>query len=234
MVLTWVENSHARLFLNGQQAGSDVALDFTPNLGLFRSHIGLDGTAGTGSASGGFYPNADVDEVKLWEGELLADAVLANFQAGRPSGGGGMPCDFNSSGGCDDADIDLLADAVRNGTSDAKFNVDGLGDPNIPDDADFDFYITDDGFLSTGLGDSDLNMIVNFVDFVNLSNDFGVNGTGWARGNFNTDENTNFNDFVALSNNFGVNFASASNVPEPAALLVLGLGALAATIRRMR
>ena len=84
VVLTWVENSHARLFLNGQQAGSDVALDFTPNLGLFRSHIGLDGTAGTGSNSGSFYPNADVDEVKFWQGEMPGSQALANFNAGRP------------------------------------------------------------------------------------------------------------------------------------------------------
>lgn len=84
VVLTWVENSHARLYVNGAQAGSDVPLDFTPNLGLFRSHMGLDGTAGTGSNSGSFYPNADVDEVKLWQGEMLASQALANFQAGRP------------------------------------------------------------------------------------------------------------------------------------------------------
>ena len=153
---------------------------------------------------------------------------------GFENGSGGLACDFDNSTTCDDADIDLLAAAVRNGTSDSQFNVDGLGDPNIPDNADFDFYITDDSMLSTGHGDADLNFIVNFVDFVSLSNDFGASGTGWARGNFNTDDNTNFNDFVALSNNFGLSFVSGSNVPEPAALLVLGLGALAVTFRRTR
>ena len=101
-----------------------------------------------------------------------------------------------------------------------------MGDANIPDNNDYDFYITDDSMLSTGHGDADLNMIVNFNDFVSLSNDFGVTGTGWERGNFNTDDITNFNDFVALSNNFGMNFASGSNVPEPATLVLLGLGGL--------
>ena len=91
--------------------------------------------------------------------------------------------------------VDIFAAlTVRNGTSDSKFNVDGLGDANIPDDADFDFYITDDSMLSTGLGDHDLNMIVNFSDFVKLSNDFGMSGTGWDQGNGNTDDITNFND----------------------------------------
>lgn len=137
-----------------------------------------------------------------------------------------LPCDFNVSSACDDSDIDLLAAAVRNGTSDAKFNVDGLGDPNIPDDADFSFYITNNSMIGTGFGDADLNMTVNFNDFVSLSNDFNVSGAGWARGNFNTDENTNFNDFVALSNNFGVNFAAEASVPEPAVAGVLGLFSL--------
>lgn len=138
----------------------------------------------------------------------------------------GLACDFSGDNECNVTDIDLLAAAVRNGTSDSKFNVDGMGDANIPDNNDYDFYITDDSMLSTGHGDADLNMIVNFNDFVSLSNDFGVTGTGWERGNFNTDDITNFNDFVALSNNFGMNFASGSNVPEPATLVLLGLGGL--------
>ena len=137
--------------------------------------------------------------------------------------GPAAPCDLTGDTVCDDADIDLLATAVRNGTSDPKFNVDGIGG-DVPDDADFDFYITDDSMIGTGHGDADLNLIVNFVDFVSLSNDFGATGTGWARGNFNTDDNTNFNDFVALSNNFGTSFVSdGNNVPEPAAIGALGM-----------
>ena len=143
-----------------------------------------------------------------------------------------VDCDFNSDTVCNDVDIDLLAAAVREASSDLQFNVDGLGDPNIPDDADFDFYITDESMLGTGLGDHDLNMIVNFNDFVVLSNNFGATPTGWAQGNGNTDDTTNFNDFVRLSNNFGLSFASGSNVPEPAALGLLGIGCLLAVRRR--
>ena len=134
----------------------------------------------------------------------------------------GMACDFNSDTECNDVDIDLLAAAVRNNTIDSKFNVDGIGG-DIPDDDDFAFYITDDSMLSTGFGDGNLDMIVNFVDFVQLSNAFGMSGSGWGEGNYNTDNNTNFNDFVLLSNNFGTSFASGSNVPEPAAISALGV-----------
>ena len=86
--------------------------------------------------------------------------------------------------------------------------------------------------LSTGLGDHDLNMIVNFDDFVKLSNNFGMSGTGWDQGNGNTDDVTNFNDFVRVSNNFGMNFASGSNVPEPTALALVVIGGLVATRKR--
>ena len=59
-----------------------------------------------------------------------------------------------------------------------------------------------------------------------------MTGTGWATGNFNTDDITNFADFVALSNNFGMNFASGSDVPEPAAIGLLGV--LATALLRKR
>ena len=151
--------------------------------------------------------------------------------------GGGLACDFNSSSTCDDADIDLLAAAVRDGTSNSLFNVDGQGDPNIPDDADFDFYITDNSMIGTGFGDYDLNFLVNFNDFVRLANNFNLTGTGWGQGNGNTDDITNFKDFVRLSNNFGMSFVSGVSVPEPSAaamfFLAVAAGGFAAHRRRV-
>jgi hypothetical protein len=82
VVLTWIAESHARLYVNGELAGSEAAIDFTPSLGIFRSHMGLDGYNAHSNA-GGYYPNADMDDVKFWQGELSAGEVLANFQAGR-------------------------------------------------------------------------------------------------------------------------------------------------------
>lgn len=147
-------------------------------------------------------------------------------------GTGGTACDFNGDNECDDIDIDLLAAAVRNGTSDSKFNVDGVGS-DVPDASDFDHYITDSAFLATGFGDHDLNKNVNFNDFVRLSNNFGNTGTGWNQGNGNTDNATNFNDFVRLSNNFGKTFASNS-VPEPASIALAAIGTLVLTTRRKK
>lgn len=162
-----------------------------------------------------------------WSGSVYVTIIEATFDyvrihAGATGPAVGAACDFNSNSLCDQVDIDLIAAAVRNMTSDSEFNVDGLGDPDIPDNNDFDFYITDDSMIGTGHGDADINFLVNFADFVSLSNNFGTSGTGWATGNFNTDDISNFNDFVLLSNNFGLSFASG-NVPEPAAIGAMGM-----------
>ena len=136
------------------------------------------------------------------------------------------PCDLGGSAECDHEDIDILAAAVRDGTSDPKFNVDGIG-TDVPDDDDFDYYITASSAATLGtlLGDHDLNNLVNFVDFVALSNNFQMTGL-WSTGNGNTDEITNFVDFVLVSNNFGMMASSGANVPEPMGAALLGLSGL--------
>ena len=55
-----------------------------------------------------------------------------------------------------------------------------------------------------------------------------------AKGNYNIDTVTNFADFAELSNRFGMVFASDDiQVPEPTALVLMGLGGLL-TMRRHR
>ena len=56
--------------------------------------------------------------------------------------------------------------------------------------------------LGTSFADGDLNGVVNFDDFVLITNHFEATGTGWAQGNYNLDEVTNFDDFVILTNHF--------------------------------
>lgn len=133
--------------------------------------------------------------------------------------------DFNNDNLVNCDDIDLIRSAILATTSDPIFNVDGAGG-DIPTEADFDFLITD--IIGTGRGDGDLNKIVNFADFVLLSNNFDLTGTGWKQGNFNLDTLTNFVDFVELSNRFGMVFTSGDpkQVPEPAALIVMCVGIL--------
>lgn len=79
------------------------------------------------------------------------------------------------------------------------------------------------------VGDADLNNIVNFEDFVALSNNYQVLNAGWSGGDFDFNDLTNFEDFVALSNNFGTTLTSGGTVPEPSTLVILAGVALCRT-----
>ena len=85
------------------------------------------------------------------------------------------------------------------------------------------------------LGDGDLDGDVDFVDFVNLSNNFGGSGT-WVDGDYNGSGIIDFPDFVGLSNNFGASAAIVASatiaaVPEPGTLALLLFGCLASLCR---
>ena len=151
---------------------------------------------------------------------------LALSSAGTPTG------DFNSDCLVNDIDIDLLRQAILNLTSDAKFNLDGIGDPTVPDSNDFTHMI--EVTLATAFGDGNLNQIVNFEDFVFVSNNFNAPATGWATGNYNLDTLTNFQDFVLLSNNFGTDLTSPSAiVPEAASGVALFIAIVSVSSRRV-
>ena len=197
-------------------SGSQTALPTVVGVPLSKMIITSDHNVGM-TCGGGTSPcNA----------QFTMDDLLFTCTTGTcPGPPGGTSGDFNNDNVLDDLDIDILAAAVRNGTSDSDFNVDGLGG-DVPDNADFDFYVTDSSFIGTLFGDHDLNKNVNFNDFVKLSNNFGNANTLWNQGNGNSDNFTNFNDFVRLSNNFGMMVASGSDVPEPAAVGLIAIGAL--------
>ena len=77
-------------------------------------------------------------------------------------------------------------------------------------------------FIPATPGDTDLNEVVEFTDFLLLTEDFGTacDGTAlacWQQGDFNTDGRTDFADFLELSAAFATNEPSieVENVPEP-------------------
>ena len=78
-------------------------------------------------------------------------------------------------------------------------------------------------------GDANLDDVVNFADFLILSENFGQDGA-WREGDFDGDGTVGFPDFLALSKNFG-NVAAAANlsaaaVPEPTGLSMAVFGLL--------
>ncbi len=126
----------------------------------------------------------------------------------------GILGDFNSVDGLDLADLDLLVSAVQAGT-DMSFDLNGDSTLEAADIAAWlELKSEADGgtFLP---GDTDLDGMVAFSDFLQLSNNFGdVSGT-WSQGNFDGVGGTAFADFLALSENFGAGQGALASVPEP-------------------
>jgi hypothetical protein len=74
-------------------------------------------------------------------------------------------------------------------------------------------------------GDTDLNGIVDTIDFNSLAGSYGVNvGATWQQGDFNYDGKVSTLDFNHLAGNFGNTIAlgslSATLVPEPAGMML--------------
>jgi len=62
------------------------------------------------------------------------------------------------------------------------------------------------------IGDGNLDNVVNFADFVILSNNYGATNPRWSQGDYNGDGVVNFADFVQLSNNYGQTAANQLNL----------------------
>jgi GH35 family endo-1,4-beta-xylanase len=88
----------------------------------------------------------------------------------------------------------------------------------------------------TLLGDSNLDHVVNALDFNALASNFAASNSSWVFGDFNLDGNVDSTDFAALATNFNSALspttALGSLVPEPAALGAIAM--IAATQKRRR
>ena len=91
-------------------------------------------------------------------------------------------------------------------------------------------YLTDQGKIRNALveyfnplmGDADNNGIVEFPDFVTLSNNYSgaTTGQAWEDGDFDGDGDVAFGDFVLLSNNWGANSAAPDSAQADVASAV--------------
>jgi len=109
--------------------------------------------------------------------------------------------DFDSDGALTKADLDLLyAEIGSNPNADEIIEFDLTGDQRL-NDQDITNWVTQ--LVGTAMGDSNLDGVVGFADFLVLSTYFGRADAGWSLGDFNGDKEVGFADFLLLSTNFG-------------------------------
>ena len=150
--------------------------------------------------------------------------------------------DCDHDGDVDDADIDLLADAIRLGSTDPRYDIsaDGMtgGADGVVDRLDLDYLIrflveTEIG-TGTEYGDFNLDGVIDAVDQTRLATNFGP-GSTWAEGNANRnlDLVIDTTDLAILGTYFAFGLGGDS-IPEPASLGLLALGGLVTLMRRKR
>ncbi|MCA9149179.1 MAG: hypothetical protein KDA92_07775 [Planctomycetales bacterium] len=153
---------------------------------------------------------------------------LGGLQIESHGGGGGILGDFNGNGSLDAGDIDLLSDAVRDGT------VNGFDLDNDGSVTNADRLVWIEGLAKTYVGDSNLDGEFNSSDFVVVFTagqyEDGIAGNStWASGDWNGDREFDSSDFVAAFSGGGFEQGqrpAVAAVPEPAAML-LALSGLA-------
>jgi hypothetical protein len=92
------------------------------------------------------------------------------------------------------------------------------------------------------LGDSNADGHVDLTDLSTVLNNFGSATNAWTSGNFDGGATVDLTDLSDVLNNFGASNPNASDggavaavaTPEPASLVVLGIGALAVFGRRRK
>ena len=137
--------------------------------------------------------------------------------------------DFDGDGDVDAADADLLSANF----GDAAYDLDLDGDADADDLAYLINYCADlpGGGIGTSVGDFNLDGLVDGTDLSVMAGQFGQSA-GYAAGNANGDSTIDGTDLSILATNFG-NVASA-NIPEPATLSLLALGAGGLVAHRRR
>lgn len=151
----------------------------------------------------------------------------------------GLSCDFDTTGGCDILDLDLLYDQF--GTANMAMDLDGNGtigdgdisawlaaasDANNPSNAGPYTFVLGDVNLDGQVGSIDLGLLLN-----NFNDDTGLR---FGAGNLNDDAFVNSLDLGILLNNFNHMSLSAATVPEPNAIALLVLGFAGTFCRRIR
>ena len=184
------------------------------------------------SRTGATQFDGQLDNTRIWARALTESEISALAAGVVPIVG--VPGDFDGDGFITATDIDLLSEAIRTGSSDLSYDLDGSGDVAL---GDLTTMIVD--IKQTWLGDADLDGEFNSSDMVKVfvagKYETGA-AAGWEEGNWNVDGIFDSSDMVASFVDGGYEQGPRPGlevIPEPG-VHVLTLLALAGVLSRRR
>jgi hypothetical protein len=146
------------------------------------------------------------------------------------------PGDFNGDGIVNVLDIDMLAEAIRNGGPTNPYDLNGVGGVNL---ADLEYHVED--IIGSLMGDTDVDGDVDLSDLSALASYYGNSlPQSWGHGDFDCDEDVDLNDLSTLAANYSGGQAAAFaafselQVPEPGLLAANALCATSLILRPRR
>jgi hypothetical protein len=213
-----------RLFLNGEELGDVFDSDpifWQAEQATIGARVQSDGVSLTQP-----FPGL-IDELAIYNTLLSPERIQAHYLAGI--------------GELATIDIDTLQAAIRAGTNDPNFDLNGDG---LVNGADQDEFVRNT--LNTWTGDSNLDGEFNSSDFVFVftqgeyedndpSDPSTILNSTWADGDWNADGEFDSSDFVRAFQEGGYEQgprAAVASVPEPTGALILATGLLLLPIRR--
>ena len=153
-------------------------------------------------------------------------------------GGGGLACDSDADGDCEQDDMDAMYAAFGGA---GPFDYGGNGTVGPEDisgwlaDASSSANTANPSGKTYVLGDANLDGNVNSMDLGLLLNNFNsTSGVTWDGGDLNGDNNVNSADLGQLLNNFNFTSAAANAVPEPHGMALVLFAILGLEVRRRR
>jgi hypothetical protein len=228
--------NRSRVYVNGEMIDEVEGPEEIPSLDSIADDNGIFEYlwVGTLSSFGGFW--GELDDLQMYSTELTPEQVAEMYaNPGSLANLGGAPGDFDGDGELTVVDIDELSAAIRSGTTDTIYDLDGSG--NISDD---DRIVWVNGLKNTYFGDADLDGQFSSTDLVAVLASGAYEqdvDASWGTGDFDGDGRTNSSDLVTALADGGYELgprASVLAVPEPAsrAFVLLSLGVIGVLRRR--
>lgn len=135
-----------------------------------------------------------------------------------------LPGDFDNNDRFDAADINAISAAVRQGSADLRFDLNGDGSVTA---ADRQTLLNE---ILNATPDADLDGDTDLSDFAPLAANFNATPVGWAEGDYDGDARAAISDFALLASVFGARQVGGPVLANRAAQVAVAFSQVRATI----